>query len=46
MGNPETKATLGHGIVQNKDNFLSHICFKHTINYENSKTQMDSILSA
>jgi len=21
MGNPETKATLGHGIVQNKDNF-------------------------
>jgi hypothetical protein len=45
MGNPETKATLGHGIVQ-EISCLSHICFKHIINYENNKTQMDSILNA
>jgi hypothetical protein len=45
MGSPETKKTLGHGTVQNIS-FVSHICFKHIINYENSKAQMDSILNA
>jgi hypothetical protein len=44
MGIPETKKTLGHGTVQSIS-CVSHIYFKHIINFEISKTQMDSILN-